>query len=124
MNVPAASVFASCMNQGSICLKLKINQHPATPESRFGRSPIKVGSSSNAGYGIHKALGVYPVFFLSKVKGGIPMTKEEAIDFVKEEAENYGVPFDVAMAIWDVLGESEMFDGFPTSLEDAAADYM
>lgn len=52
------------------------------------------------------------------------MTREEQLDFVKEEAEQYGVPFNVALVLFDALGESEMFSGFPASLEDAAPDYM
>ena len=46
------------------------------------------------------------------------MTRQEIIDYVRNEAENYGVPFDHAMCLFDLLGESEMYDGFITMLQD------
>jgi hypothetical protein len=46
------------------------------------------------------------------------MTKKEIIDYVRGEAENCGVPFSHAIVLFDLLGESEMYDGFVTMLED------
>ena len=46
------------------------------------------------------------------------MTRQEIIEYVKNEAENCGVPFDDAMELFYLLGESEMYDGFITILED------
>jgi hypothetical protein len=46
------------------------------------------------------------------------MTKKEMIDYVRDEADNYGVPFSHAMVLFDLLGESEMYDGFITMLQD------
>ena len=46
------------------------------------------------------------------------MTKKEKIDYVRNEADNYGVPFNEAWCIFDLLGESEMYDGFITMLQD------
>jgi len=46
------------------------------------------------------------------------MTKKEMIKYVKEEADNYGVPFNEAWCLFDLLGESEMYDGFITMLQD------
>ena len=50
------------------------------------------------------------------------MNEKELIDYVRNEAENHGVPFVYAMAIFNVLGESEMYDGFISSLEDASRE--
>jgi hypothetical protein len=52
------------------------------------------------------------------------MTKKEQMDYVREEAKEQGVPFKDAWHLFVWLGESEMFDGFITGLEDMAADYM
>jgi len=46
------------------------------------------------------------------------MTKKEKIDYVRNEADNYGVPFNEAWCLFDLLGESEMYDGFITMLQD------
>ena len=46
------------------------------------------------------------------------MTRQEIIEYVKNEADNCGVPFDHAMCLFDLLGESEMYDGFIIELED------
>ena len=48
------------------------------------------------------------------------MTRKEQIKFVKNSAEDYGVPLRDALMIFDMLGESEMYDGFVTELEDYA----
>ena len=46
------------------------------------------------------------------------MTRQEIINYVRDEADNYGVPFEDAIMIFDLLGESEMYDGFITRLQD------
>ena len=46
------------------------------------------------------------------------MTRQEIIDYVRDEAEDCDVPFDHATALFDLLGESEMYDGFVTMLQD------
>ena len=46
------------------------------------------------------------------------MTRQEIIKHVRDEADNYGVPFEDAMMIFDLLGESESHDGFITMLQD------
>ena len=46
------------------------------------------------------------------------MTRQEIIKHVRDEADNHGVPFEDAMMIFDLLGESESHDGFITTLED------
>ena len=39
-------------------------------------------------------------------------------EYVKEEAENFGVPFREAWALFQMLGPNEAYDGFITMLED------
>ena len=51
------------------------------------------------------------------------MTKKELIDYVRNEAENYGVPFGMAWCLFDSLGESEMYDGFITMLQDYESEH-
>jgi len=46
------------------------------------------------------------------------MTRQEIINYVRDEADNYGVPFNEAWCLFDLLGESEMYDGFITMLQD------
>ena len=48
------------------------------------------------------------------------MTKAEQVEYVKTEADNAGVPFNMAWSLFEILGESEMYDGFIIELEDAA----
>ena len=50
------------------------------------------------------------------------MTGKELIDYVRNEADNFGVPFRYAMAVFDTMGESEMYDGFISALEDMARE--
>jgi len=40
--------------------------------------------------------------------------------YVQECADEYGVDVSVAMALFEVLGENEAYDGFLTALEDVA----
>lgn len=40
-------------------------------------------------------------------------------EYVRGHAENSGLDFDAAWALFDMLGESEAFDGFVTAVEDA-----
>lgn len=42
-------------------------------------------------------------------------------EYIVDQAENTGVRVGTALAIFDMLGPSEAFDGFVTSLEDAEA---
>ena len=44
-------------------------------------------------------------------------------EYVRDDAENAGVDFDMAWEIFCVLGPLEAYDGFLTMLEDAA-DFM
>jgi len=48
------------------------------------------------------------------------MDKKEIKEYIQEQAENYGVPYDTALAIFELLGESEMYDGFISAMEDYA----
>ncbi len=50
------------------------------------------------------------------------MTRREQRDYVHEEADIYGVPFRIALALFDLLGENEMFSGFINALEDIEYD--
>ena len=45
------------------------------------------------------------------------MTKEQ-YQYVKDEADNCGVPLADALELFDILGPSEMYDGFITELEN------
>jgi hypothetical protein len=40
-------------------------------------------------------------------------------EYVQNQAENTGVSFDEAWMMFEMLGESEAFDGFVTTLEDS-----
>ena len=44
-------------------------------------------------------------------------------EYVKQQADNFGVPYDEAACLFSLLGKSEAFDGFVTMLEDQAAKY-
>ena len=50
------------------------------------------------------------------------MNEKELINYVRDEAENFGVPFQYAMAVFDTMGESEMYDGFISALEDMSRE--
>ena len=39
-------------------------------------------------------------------------------EYVRQQADNFGVPFDTAACLFSLLGKSEAFDGFVTMLED------
>ena len=51
------------------------------------------------------------------------MTRAQEIQYVKEAANDYDVDFNVAWTLFDMLGPSEMYDGFITMLEDYANGY-
>ena len=40
------------------------------------------------------------------------MTKKQIINYVTSVAEEYGVDFSTALAIFNILGPPEMYDGF------------
>ena len=48
------------------------------------------------------------------------MEKTNWKEYVREQAEEYGVPFDVAWEIFLLLGPNEAYDGFVTELQDIA----
>ncbi len=50
-------------------------------------------------------------------KNGITEAKNWR-EYVKGVADEYGVDFDTAWTIFDLLGPSEAFDGFVTTIED------
>lgn len=50
-------------------------------------------------------------------------TRDEWKEFIREQAEEHGVPFRAACEIFSVLGPNEAHDGFVTSLEDYAMMY-
>lgn len=41
-------------------------------------------------------------------------------DYIMEQAETFDIPLDQAEALADLLGDTELFDGFITGLEDLA----
>ena len=45
------------------------------------------------------------------------------IDYLKNLAEDYGVPYHAVRTLAGVLGENEDFDGLVTSLEDCYDDF-
>ncbi len=48
---------------------------------------------------------------------------ENRLDYIKNQADFYGVEHETAFMLADMLGPNEDFDGFVTSLEDYAAGY-
>lgn len=44
-------------------------------------------------------------------------------EYIKGQAEDYGVPLGVARMLFDLLGPSEAYDGFVTHLEDYADEH-
>ena len=40
------------------------------------------------------------------------------MNYVKEQADEFGISFEEAWTIFEMLGESEAFDGFVAALED------
>lgn len=42
-------------------------------------------------------------------------------DYLADLADEYGVELDTAKLVFDVMGESELFDGVVSALEDAEA---
>ena len=46
------------------------------------------------------------------------MMKNEWEKYVREQADNYGVEFETAKMLFDLLGEDEAHDGFITELQD------
>jgi hypothetical protein len=47
-------------------------------------------------------------------------TNKERLDYIKECADNYGVPLEMAKLAYSMLGDSEAQDGFISELEDLA----
>jgi hypothetical protein len=45
---------------------------------------------------------------------------EDRQDYLETLADDYGVSLDIVMALADVLGENEDFDGLVTAVEDAS----
>jgi len=40
-------------------------------------------------------------------------------DYIQDLSDQYGVPTDVIYSLYDVLGESELFDGLVSAVQDA-----
>ena len=40
-------------------------------------------------------------------------------DFLQDLSDQYGVPTDVIYSLYDLLGESELFDGLVSAVQDA-----
>lgn len=58
---------------------------------------------------------------LLKEARGHGLTEAETWEeYVQMKAEENGISFDIALTIFSMLGPTEAFDGFITSLEDAA----
>lgn len=48
---------------------------------------------------------------------------ESREDYLQCLADDYGVPYESVLIIADMLGESEMFDGLLSSIEDIAGEF-
>ena len=49
---------------------------------------------------------------------------EERKEYIESLADDYGVPYDMAFAAAELLGENEDFDGLVTALDDYSLIYQ
>lgn len=54
----------------------------------------------------------------------VEMGYKSRTDYLKNLAEDYGVPYQLVCTLAFLLGENEDFDGLVTSLEDCYADFQ
>ena len=47
------------------------------------------------------------------------MTRQERAEYLEDLSYEFGIPLEAVEALADVLGDSELYDGLVTELEDA-----
>ncbi|MBR3385227.1 MAG: hypothetical protein IKG69_08540 [Atopobiaceae bacterium] len=47
------------------------------------------------------------------------MTRQERAEYLEDLSDEFGIPLEAVEALADVLGDSELYDGLVTELEDA-----
>lgn len=52
-------------------------------------------------------------------EGRTAMTRQERAEYLEDLSDEFGIPLEAVEALADVLGDSELYDGLVTELEDA-----